>query len=152
MRRLLIVAIFAFFVVLAPGVAQAAKASSHQLTCRSGAMGWNYGLNASGASILAVSFSRSKGPAAAGLRNGQCAWSDRRANDTLLCFNTSVQLLQVLPSGQIQTVAFGPNYLNNFLTSQGKLYIFGAHIAPVTQGGGTARPVGNCLWVDKYGP
>jgi hypothetical protein len=110
-------------------------------------MGWNYGTNAGGKPVLAVSFSRSKGPAAAGLRDGQCAWSDRSANDTGLCFHTNIQLLEVTPAGHVAAVAFGPNYLNNFLTSAGKLYIFEAHVAPVRPGSSA-----NCLWVDKYGP
>jgi hypothetical protein len=110
-------------------------------------MGWNYGTNAGGKPVLAVSFSRSKGPAAAGLRDGQCAWSDRSANETGLCFHTNIQLLEVTPAGHVAAVAFGPNYLNNFLTSAGKLYIFEAHVAPVRPGSSA-----NCLWVDKYGP
>jgi hypothetical protein len=109
-------------------------------------MGWNYGLNASSKPVLAVSFSRSKGPAAAGLRDGQCAWSDRSATDTLLCFHTNIQLLDVSPTGQVTVAGFGPNYLNNFLTSQGKLYVFGARVGPVRPGSSS-----NCLWVDKYG-
>ena len=114
-------------------------------------MGWNYAMSPSGSPLLAVSFSQSKGPAASGLKDGQCAWSTRKVTSTpLLCLQTSVQLLEVSPAGQVHAAAFGPNYLNNFLTSKGKLYIFTVHEAPL--GTASGMPVSTCLWVDKYGP
>jgi hypothetical protein len=120
-------------------------------------MGWQYGLDASGAPVLTVSFTQSKGPVAAGLMNGQCAFSDSkvRMDRTNLCLHTKIQLLSVTAARQVYEAAFGPNYLNNFLTVPGKLYFFWVHEAPANSASpppGNSAHVPVCLWVDKYGP
>ncbi len=120
-------------------------------------MAWNYGLGAGGAPVLAVSFSQSKGPVAAGLKNGQCAFPDSKVpmGRTTLCFHTNVNLLAVTAARQVSEAAFGPNYLNNFLTVPGKLYFFWVHEASAKSASpppGSTATVPICLWVDKYGP
>lgn len=136
---LLILAALAFLTSCLTSLAQPANAETgYPLTCRSGNMAWTYQQGS-----FLVSIHKSVGPASSGLKNGQCAWTNRAINqkEINLCFSATITAMNGgLGSGQFFAMNTSQSYLDWFFVNPGKIYVFMAHLS------------GPCLHVDHYGP